>query len=421
MTATVRPTEGTLTARLDEAARMVAGVLDDLQPELLHSSDAWQLLDRFVALGKRCDAGRTLLAARATAGHEWRERGIHTPEEWLARTAGTTKEAAKRTLAASEAVGGLERTTQALKDGRLSAEQTAAVASAAAANPRAERDLLTAARTETLQTLKNQAAQVRAAADPDPERTRARIHRARSVRFFDDAEGARCAFLRGTRDVMARFEARVQRQRDHEFDQARREGRHELPDAYTFDALMALTDPGATAVSSSKPEMLILADLPPLVDGHLHDGQTIEIPGVGPYPIDAARQQLFGDAVLRLVVRHGVDVAAVVTNTRAIRTAVEAGIRARDRGTCVVPGCGRTRNLQIHHVGSPTAFSDTQITRFDQLALVDLEHHDDVTHRGAELGGSHANGWTYRPPDPKKTRARDQAKKRKRARADRPP
>jgi hypothetical protein len=40
MTATVRPIEGTLTARFDEAARLVAGVLEDLQPELLVSSEA---------------------------------------------------------------------------------------------------------------------------------------------------------------------------------------------------------------------------------------------------------------------------------------------------------------------------------------------------------------------------------------------
>ena len=115
MTATVRTTEGTLAARLDAAVRLVAGVLDELEPELLHSSDAGQLLDRFVTLGKRCDAGRTLVAARATAGDEWRQKGVHTPEEWLARKTGTTKEAAKRTIAASGALPSLSRTTDALK------------------------------------------------------------------------------------------------------------------------------------------------------------------------------------------------------------------------------------------------------------------------------------------------------------------
>jgi hypothetical protein len=417
MTATMRPAQGTLTARLDEAARLVASVVADLQPELMPSDEAGPLLDRFVALGKRCDAGRTLVAARATAGNEWRERGVRTREEWLARKTGTTTEAAKRTLAASEALGALEGTTQALKDGRLSAEQTAAVTSAACANPRAEPELLRAASTETLQTLKSHAARVRAAADPDPERTAARIHRTRSVRFFDDTDGARCGFVRGPRDVMASFEARVMRQREQVFDHARRDGRRESPDAYAFDALMALADPDRTPVSSGKPEMLILADLPPLVDGHLHDGETIEIPGVGPYPLAAARERLFGDATLRLVVRDGVDVANVVTDTRNIRTVIEAAVRARDRGTCVVPGCGRTRNLQIHHVGSATGFADTKTTRFDQLALVDLDHHDDITHRGAELTGGHTDGWIYQPPDPARTRARDRSKRKQRARA----
>jgi hypothetical protein len=414
MTATACTTEGNLlTGRLEEASRLVAGVLDELQPELLHSGDAAQLLERFVALGKRCDAGRTLVAARATAGDEWREKGVHSPEEWLARKSGTTQEAAKRTIAASNALDGLSRTRDALRKGKLSVEQTAAVTSAAAANPRAEAELLTAARTETLATLKNQAAQVRASADPDPQRTRIRIHRQRSVRFFDDHDGARCAFMRGPRDVMARFEARIQRQRERVFSAARKEGRHELPDAYTFDALIELTDPGAESATSSKPEMLILADLAPLVDGHLHDGETIEIPGVGPYPVDAARELLLGDAILRLVVRHGVDVAAVVTNSRDIRKAIEAASLARDRGRCVIPGCGKTHNLQLHHTASGTGYRDTGETRLEQLAWVDPDHHDDITHRGAELGGRHPD-WTWKPPDPDKARARDQAKAEKR-------
>jgi hypothetical protein len=126
VTATVRTTEGTLAARLAEAARLVAGVLDELDPELLHSSDAGTLLELFTGLGKRCDAGRTLVAARATAGDEWRQRGVHTPEEWLARKTGVSKEAAKRTLAASSALPSLSRTTEALKKGKLSVDQTTA-------------------------------------------------------------------------------------------------------------------------------------------------------------------------------------------------------------------------------------------------------------------------------------------------------
>jgi hypothetical protein len=117
--------------------------------------------------------------------------------------------------------------------------------------------------------------------------------------------------------------------------------------------------------------------------------------------------------LVRLVVRHGVDVAAVVTNTHDACTAIKAAALARERGRCAVPGCGRTRNLQLHHTASDTGYRDTGETRLEQLAWVDQDHHDDITHRGAELGGRHPK-WTWKPPDPDKARARDQAKAKKR-------
>ena len=148
-------------------------------------------------------------------------------------------------------------------------------------------------------------------------------------------------------------------------------------------------------------------------DGGLVAAYQFDVASGSAVPNDVAGST-FGDAIVRLVVRHGVDVANVVTNSREIRTAVRAASLARDRGTCVIPGCGRTRNLQLHHVGSPTAFADTHITRLEQLAWLDPDHHDDITHRDATLTGTHPD-WHYTPPDPRKTRERDRRKARRRA------
>jgi hypothetical protein len=63
-----------------------------------------------------------------------------------------------------------------------------------------------------------------------------------------------------------------------------------------------------------------------------------------------------------------------------------------------VPGCGRTAGLEIHHTTSGTGFADTQQTRLDDLGLVCDRHHDDISYRGAQLTGSHQEGWHYQPP-----------------------
>jgi hypothetical protein len=133
------------------------------------------------------------------------------------------------------------------------------------------------------------------------------------------------------------------------------------------------------------------------VNGHLGHGESVEIPGVGPYPLDAARDLLLGDAVLRLVVSLGTDVRNVVTDTRHIREAVRAAIAVRDQGRCVVPRCGLPVRLEIHHTASATGYADTGQTTLDQLAVL-CHHHHDLTHHGATLTGDHQQGWHWTPP-----------------------
>ncbi len=56
---------------------------------------------------------------------------------------------------------------------------------------------------------------------------------------------------------------------------------------------------------------LIRADLAALVRGAVHDGEVCEIAGFGPVPVSGVRDAL-GDAILKLVLTKGVDVANVV-------------------------------------------------------------------------------------------------------------
>ncbi len=197
--------------------------------------------EAFAAIERQASAAKTLLAARVAELHA----GPGAPEEELARQAGTSRRAARRAIATSRHLKNLPGVEAALRRGELSPDQAETVADAAAVNPGAESSLLDTARTGSLKQLRDAAVRAKAAADPDPDATHARIHRERYVRRWTDADGAWCLRARGTADAGAVVNAVLEPLIDEIFRTARREGRPESRDAYTFDALVALAR-GAT-------------------------------------------------------------------------------------------------------------------------------------------------------------------------------
>jgi hypothetical protein len=140
---------------------------------------------------------------------------------------------------------------------------------------------------------------------------------------------------------------------------------------------------------------IVLVDLDALRRGYAVDGETCEVQGLGPVPVEMARDML-RDAVLRLVFT-GTDVTVVSTVTRHVPEAVRVALLARDKGRCVVPGCGATRGLQIDHAfvdyarGGPTRLSNTD--------LICTTHHLHKTHHGWTLTHDARTGWSFTPPD----------------------
>jgi hypothetical protein len=381
-----------------------------LEPSRLSTDDATRLVRELVELEKLASAGKTLLAARAAEGDLWKRAGDKTPGHWLARKCGSSLAAAERTLTTSTQVAALDATRAALMDGELSDDQAAAVAAGATADPRAEDEMLRHALVDPLHQLRERAESKKAAAEPDPEATRERIHKSRCAKRSRCADGAERIEIRDNPDVIAAIWFRAKAFADPVFDQARRAGVRDRHDNYMADAFAAMARAATTHTEthsaetkrsrynvSRKPLFVLMADLASIVRGHCVPGETVEIPGFGPYPVDAARQLLYSDAIIQLVLTKGTDPHTVVTNTRQIAAAVRAAIWPRDR-RCVVPGCGRTAGLEIHHTASGTGYADTNETRLDLLGLVCDHHHDDITYRGAELTGNHRDGWHYQPP-----------------------
>jgi hypothetical protein len=199
--------------------------------------ELWGELDRIERLGS---AGKTLLARRIAATHDRDRAGSPTAAESLARQAGTSTAAAKEALDTSNRLAELSSVAGSLRRGELSPAQAAAITSAAEADPSAQQRLLELAGRASLVELREECARVRAAADPDPDATNRRIHQQRRCRQYTDAEGGWNLSARGTVQDGAAFTTVFNAITDEVFTAARRNGRHEPPEAYAFDALMAM-------------------------------------------------------------------------------------------------------------------------------------------------------------------------------------
>jgi hypothetical protein len=221
----------------------LADLVDRLDPDAVSGSTAgelWAVLDRSERF---CAAGKTLLARRLAQTHRPEQAGAKTAIEDLARRSGTSTGAAKDALDTSVRLLEQPGVQGALRRGEVSLAQAAVISAAVAANSAEEHRLVELARRVSVPELREECARVRAGADPDPEATNRRLHRARRLRRYVDGEGFWNLHAKGTPQAGAAFNAVLDAVTDTVFTTARRAGRTEPVEAYAFDALMALADP----------------------------------------------------------------------------------------------------------------------------------------------------------------------------------
>ncbi|MCU1486297.1 MAG: protein of unknown function endonuclease [Actinomycetia bacterium] len=348
----------------------VRSVVRRLEPELLTGPESVGLLEWFAELERLAAAGKALVAGRAVETNQWRQSGDRSPEHWLARKSGTTVGAAKDALDTARRLTQLPETDKAVRDGKLSAQQAAAVAEAATADPDAERSLLEAAPEESLAELRGRVERVKAAArSAEEEQAReARIRRSRSLRRGKAADGAHELHARGTAAEIAAFWARLQPLIDEQFKRAREEGRHESVDAYAFDALMVLSESGGSSKPASK--MIVRVDLSAVRRGTTVPGEVCEIAGFGPIPVSEALKHM-NEAFLALLVTRGKDVCTVAHLGRQFTEHQKTALEWRDP-ECVVKGCHNSVRLERDHRED---WADTHTTRVWAADRMCHHHH----------------------------------------------
>jgi Domain of unknown function (DUF222) len=406
-----------------ESVVRVRGQLGELvsavDPDGVSGRAAGELWAEFDRIERLAAAGKTLLARRIAAAHQRDREGTRSAAEALARKSGTSPAAAKDAVDTSHRLAELPGVEGALRRGELSPVQAGLVSAAAAADPSVEQRLVELAARVSLAELREECARVKAAADPDPDATNARIHAQRRLRHYRDGEGGWNLSARGTAQTGAVFATVLNAITDQVFTAARREGRHEPVEAYAFDALMAMAEhaagadqpaPPATesdhhghhapngsgepvrdrcpAVDSEPADSPAVCPVPPsrwsnprylallrIDAAALHRGQVrgeelCEIAGVGPVPVSAARD-LLGDAIVKLVITNGVDVANITHLGRGPTTAQKIAMMWTNP-LCSVQGCHR-RRIEYDH---QKPWAQTKHTRLDELDPLCSFHHD---------------------------------------------
>jgi hypothetical protein len=373
---------------LRDSTATIRELIASFDAERIPTDDVADVVELFSELERLAIAGRTLIARRVERSSVWCNQGFSTPARWMAAKAQVTLASAIATIDTGRRLSELPATRQALQAGELSRIQAAEISAAATADPRAEKSLLRAAKTETIARLREQCAKVRAAASRDRDADE-RIHRSRYLRSWSDADGAFRLDAKLTSDAGARLITAVQA-RSREFQQqARRAGSKDPAEAHAADALVSLADtttPGPRAV------VHVHVDQNAWERGHAETGEACEVPGIGPVPVAAARR-LARDGIVKAVLDDDADVRALAHIGRTIPAKLRSALEARDV-TCVVPGCDEHEGLEIDHV---VPHSEGGPTRLDNLARLCRWHHSLKTHRGWCLAGR-PGAWKWFKP-----------------------
>ena len=373
-------------------------------PARVSARDAARVVDDAAAIEKMAATVKSLAAARVAKTEIWKRDGDRSAAHQLARATGTSVGQAKETLVAARRLSDLPATEAAARRGELSAQQVAAIADAASADPHAEGRLLEHSRSASLGELRDECGRTKANAC-DLEERRRRIHEHRHLRTWNDSEGAANLHLRDNPEVVAGIMATLEPIRDELFEAARKEARREPMEAYAADALAELARRADGANSGGKPsrraKVLFRVDLTSLLRNYPVGDELCEIAGYGPVAASAVRDLLdTQDPFLAAVVTKGRDVVGVAHLGRRPNAHQQTALEWL-YPTCAADGCSSLAFLENDHRED---WASTHCTVFELLDRLCGHHHDLKTRENWSLVEGRGKRAFVRPDDPRHPR-----------------
>jgi hypothetical protein len=379
---------------LSELRQAAAGLAEHFDPALVAPGQLAQVLSDAGAVEKIMATIAALTASRLAAGGPAATAPRQAVRD-LAQASGTSLSEAQRALEAAKALEAQPEVAAVARAGGLSRAQLALVAGAVAVNDGAAPSLLALAQAGSLGELADEAARARAA-HQDLEAQRQAVHRRRGLRSYTDAGGTAHVHAQGRPQDVAVVMAAIAPLADKAFASARDQGRRERPEAYAFDALVALACSGGTVSGGPVPggtvsrvnggpraDVLFRVDHDALVRGYPVDGEVCEVAGFGPVSTQAVIDLMdCGDPILKAVVTKGKDVVNVAHLGRRPNAHQQSALDWLFP-TCAAEGCStRSAHLQTDHRLEWSKSHFTALSLLDRLCQF---HHYRKTYHGWAL------------------------------------
>jgi hypothetical protein len=306
------------------------------------------------------------LIAAVLQTESWQGWGVRSAEQWVSWKCGVSPGRARSLVRMARRASELPETHAALVKGELSEDQVAVIARHAPADVDAQAAELGRESTVT------QLRRVLGKYTFTEPRTEPVGEEERRVSFSSTEQGWRLSALLPA-DEGAVWEKALRETRDDLFRSGEAgPGPGAAPaDVDWADAFMAIVEKslGATAVEHPhRDRHLVLLHLPVGADGHLHLGRGLS---------EGLARYVSCDSRVRAVFETGGTPVSVGRAFRIVPDRTRMVVENRDGG-CRVPGCDRSRWVQVHHIvhwedGGPT----------DTTNLLCLcSHHHRLHHRG---------------------------------------
>jgi hypothetical protein len=336
------------------------------------------------------------MATGAGAGGALSRVAERQAERELASAAGISLDEARRAIEAGRRLSSQPELDSAARSGELSRRQAVLISDAVALDPEAAPDLIEKASRLALGDLQTECARAKAA-KIDVEERRRQVHGARALRWYTDPFGTFHLHAEGTVEDGALITAALKPLADKAFRTARKEGRRERPDAYAFDALVALATGGGA--QAPRGEVVFRVDHAAIARGYPTDGEVCEVAGLGPVSAQAVRDYIASaDPVLKAVVTKGKDVVGVVHLGRR-PTAHQKTALDWLYPTCANEACAaRGEHLQTDHRSGWAKTHATVLEDLDRLCGFD---HWRKTYLGWELVDGRGKRAFVPPDDPR--------------------
>jgi hypothetical protein len=326
---------------LSEAIELIEKANAGLEPELLASEHARELLGLYTRIEKLSSFGKASLA-----------RKVDNPAE-LARITGTSIKRAVEAVATGKVLGSSDDLNQAFQHGNLSLDQAAEIARAEESSPGAARDLLQVAKEEPFRALKEKARKV--ALEAEQHRGLAtRQHEARSARSYSDGLGMTHIHLTFEPHVATAIVARAEAEAQRMARAAKKAGVLEPFERHAADAYAKALSGGAIKGPARRPELVVLVSYEVAKRGwkDVREGEVCKIPGLGPVAPEVARE-IADEAFLNAVVFDGKDLRNFARWTKHIPVEIQIALELGDPPgfdgvTCT--DCGNRFRTEFDHV-----------------------------------------------------------------------